>query len=68
MIQELKTYICDQIPADADILNAIKIVQEGRFVMRLLWNVEYSGTYDVIVAHDSTLESVKAQMPTIYPV
>lgn len=68
MIQELKTYICDQIPTDTDILGAIEIVKQGGFCMKLLWNVEYSGTYHVIIAHNSTLESVKAQMPTIYPV
>lgn len=68
MIQELKTYICDGIPTDADILSAIELVKQGGFCIKLLWYVEYSGTYHVIIAHDSTLESVKEQMPTIYPV
>ena len=68
MIQELKTYICDQIPTDGDILGAIEIVRKGHFIMKLLWNVEHSGTYHAVISHDSTLESVKAQMPTIYPV
>lgn len=73
MIQELKTYVCDHTPKDDDILEAMKIVKNDGCVVRILWNVKYSGTkysgtYDVLVANDSTLESVKAQLPKIYPI
>ena len=68
MIEELKTYICDRIPTDDDILQAMVIVKKERVVIKLMWNVLYSGTYHVSIAHDSSLESVKAQMQTIYPV
>jgi hypothetical protein len=68
MIQELKTYMCDHTPKDDDILEAMKIVKNDNCVVKILWNVKYSGTYDVLVANDSTLESVKAQLPKIYPI
>lgn len=68
MIQEIKTYVCDTIPKDDDILKAIDIVRNEHILIKLQWYVEYSGTYHVVIAHDSTIESVKAQMPKIYPI
>ena len=68
MIQELKTFICDAIPSDEDILQSIDLVKNGDFAIKLLWNVPYSGTYHVIISYNSTLESVKQQMPEIYPI
>ena len=68
MIQELKTYMCNHIPNDDDILEAMRIVKINDCVVRILWTVMYSGTYDVLIAQDSTLDSVKAQLPKVYPV
>ena len=58
MIQELKTYVCDHIPKD-DILEVMRIIKNDNCVVRILWNFNYSETYDVLIANDSTLESVK---------
>ena len=66
MIQEVRTYICDGTPSDEDIKEAISIVQREGVVIRLQWHVKYSGTYFATVAYDSTLESVKAQIPKVY--
>lgn len=66
MIQEVRTYICDGTPSDEDIKEAIDIVQREGFIIRLRWHVRYSGTYFATVACDSTLESVKAQIPRVY--
>lgn len=68
MIQELKTYLCDHTPKDDDILEAMKIVKNDNCVVKISWHIKYSGTYDVVIANDSTLESVKAQIPKIYPI
>lgn len=68
MIQELKTYICDHTPKDEDILEAMDIVKRDRCIVMIKWNVAYSGSYHVIVAFDFTLESVKEQLPKLYPI
>lgn len=68
MIQETKTYVCDTIPTDDDILKAMDIVKKEHIIIKLLWYVEYSGTYNAVIAHNSTLESVKAQIPKIYTI
>lgn len=68
MIQELKTYICDTVPKDDDILKAMDIVKKEHVVIKLQWYVTYSGTYNVVIAQDSTIESVREQMPKIYPI
>jgi hypothetical protein len=65
MIQECKTYLCDY-PKDEDILEAMEIVKRDNCVIKLQWNIPHSGTYFAIVAHDSTLESVKKQIPRVY--
>jgi hypothetical protein len=66
MIQELKTYACDGIPTDEDIQQAIDIAQRDGCLIKLSWYVKHSGNYSAIIAHDSTLESVRAQMPRVY--
>ncbi len=68
MIQEMKIYVCDTVPTDDDISTSIDIARNEHILIKLLWYVEYSGTYHAVIAHDSTIESVKAQMPKIYPV
>lgn len=64
MIQEVRTYLCDDTPSDEDIKEAISIVQREGFIIRL--HIRYSGAYFATVTCDSTLESVKAQMPRVY--
>ena len=68
MIQEVRIYLSDGEPKEEDILKAIDIVKRDGCLIRLQWHMEYSGMHEVIVAHDSTLESVKAQLPKFYPV
>ena len=66
MIQEVRTYVCDGTPSDEDIKEAISIVQREGFIIKLNWHKRFSGSYYALVAHDSTIESVKAQMPKVY--
>ena len=66
MIQECRIYVCDGIPLDEDIFKAIEIVQQNKCLIRLEWFVPYSGHYHAMVALDSTLESVKKQIPRVY--
>lgn len=67
MIQELKTYLCGEgTPTDADIQEAIDIVKRDGTVIKLMWNIRHSGTYSAFVAGNSTIESVRAQMPRVY--
>ena len=68
MIQEVRIYICDNVPSKEDIEEAISIVKREKFIIKLMWNVRYSGTYHAMVAKDSTYESVRAQMPKVYGV
>lgn len=68
MIQELKTYICNTVPKDDDILKAIDIAKNEHVLIKLQWHVNYSGTYHVVISQDSTIESVREQMPKIYPI
>lgn len=65
MIQECKTYLCEG-PTDEEIQEALNIVKRDHIVIKLMWHVPHSGTYHAMVAFDSTLESVKAQIPKVY--
>ena len=68
MIQECKTYLCDGIPSDSDIEDALNIAKHDNCKVKLVWQVPYSGIYYVIVEQESTLKSVKAQVPRMYGV
>ena len=68
MIQEVRTYVCDDIPSREDILEAIEIVKKENFIIRLTWFVQYSGRYNIMIYKDSTLSSVMEGMPKEYAV
>ena len=65
MIQEVKTYICEY-PSDEEIQEALNIVKRDNIIIKLQWHVKHSGTYHAIIASDSTIESVKKQIPRVY--
>ena len=67
MIQEVKTYICEY-PFDKEIQEALNIAKRDNITIKLQWHVKYSGTYHAIIASDSTIESVKKQIPKVYGV
>lgn len=65
MIQECKVYLCEG-PTDEEILEALDIVKRDHCIIKLQWYVRHRGIYHAIVTFDSTLESVKAQIPKVY--
>ena len=68
MIHEVKTYFCDNIPGDEDIEQALAFARSGICWVKLCWFVHYSALYSVYVKPESTVDSVKAQMPKVYGV
>ena len=68
MIQEVKTYVCDQTPKDDDIRQIIDIARRDHCCVKLIWYEEYSGRYEVVADEISTIEEVKEQMTKYYPV
>lgn len=58
MIRELKTYLCDFIPSDEDIQQAIDIAKRDDCWVKLYW-IRYTGESQVLITKDSHLEVVK---------
>lgn len=68
MIQEVKNYKCDSTPNEQDIQQAINISKSNGCLINLYWIKPYSGKYSVMIHPDSTVESIKAQLPKFYPI
>ncbi len=66
MITEIKPYLCDRVPSDGDIQQAIKIATDNKCLVELNWVVLYSGRYRVTISESDTLESVRDNMPKYY--
>lgn len=69
-MKKLLQYICDYdyVPNDDEIKECLRIANEKHCVIRLEWNVRYSGRFQMTIREEMTLEECKQRLPKVYGV
>lgn len=64
----IKEYMCDNItPSDNEIEEAVNIASTEDCIVKLYWYYPYSGSYNVPIYPNATVEKVKEKLPRCYP-
>lgn len=68
-MKEIKQYMCDgTIPTNNEILECIDIAKKENCIIKLTWIFPHSGTYNLQICGDETLEEIESKLPKCYPV
>ena len=65
---EIKEYLCNSTPSDAEIVGGLGISTANNCVVKLVWFIPYNGWHHLYIKPDMTFEDCKANIPTCYGV
>lgn len=63
---EIKEFLCNSTPTDAEIVGGLGIATANNCVVRLTWFMPYNGWNKLYIKPSMTFEECKAKVPKSY--